>query len=189
MPSIIGQTVGDTTVDRNYQRTFAPFTRFGTRQIAFFLFDLYDLSGDTLIDEELSSGGDNNPYFYPDVESEYLHGGFFAQALRGIQTQAEIFMVFRPGESNSGYTSNTGNAFIVGVAVDTAVHSDSEGFGMNSKSLADAVYDAIDGESGVDCYHMRVRGDKFKYTDLNGLVAPDTGAQVKKVRVAKPAKP
>ena len=186
MPSIIGQTVGETTVDRNYLKTYAPFTRFGTRQIAFFLFDLYDLSNNTLEDEELSSSGDNNPYYFPDVESEYLHGGYFARALRGVAANAEIFMVFRPGESNSSYTSNSGNAFIVGVAVDTAVQSELEYFdGMRSKSLADAVYDAIEGDSGVDCYHMRVRGDRFKYSDLNGLVAPDTGAEVKKVRVAK----
>ena len=174
--------VGDTTVGANYQKTYAPFTRFGTRQIAFFLFDLYDLANDTLIDEEIAG---EDPFTHPEYEQEYDADGYFAKAIRGIQQNAELFMVFRPDYSSRNWVSNTGNNFIVGVAIETAIQNEMDFFTDNSKSLADVVYDAIDGDSGVDVYHMRVRGDEFRYTALNGLVA-DEGNPPAKVRVSRP---
>ena len=49
----------------NYQKAFAPFTYFGTRQLAIFYVDL-NLPAYTLSDEELDNDNYLNPWYWPD---------------------------------------------------------------------------------------------------------------------------
>ena len=180
MPDLTNSPLGGDstgTLGANYRRAFSPFTRFGTRQLAFFQVSLFGLSNDTLTDEELNNQA--NPYFQPEAEIEYEANGYFQKAIQAIETRAEIYGVFRPGD---GYQDNDGNSFIVMVAMDTAnVGSDNDpndvNFNSNSGSIANAVSDAID--EYVEVYHMRIRGGSFRWTDLNGLAVEDKAQAAK----------
>jgi hypothetical protein len=169
MPNLINNQGNVTDIAANYNRTFSPFTRFGTRQLAFFQISLFGLSNNTLTDEELDIPSNENPYFYPEAEIEYEPNGYFQKAIQAIETRAEIYGVFRPGD---GYQDNDGNSFIVMVAMDTVnVGSNNDpndvNFNNNSSSIADVVSEAID--EYVEVFRMRIRGGSFRWTDLNGL--------------------
>jgi hypothetical protein len=171
MPSLIGNYVA-----ANYRKQFAPFTRFGTRQLAFFQISMFDLSNDTLTDEEFSSNGDNNPYFHPEVESEYAASGYFQQAVMAVQQNVELYGVFRPGD---GYQDSDGNSFIIMVGIDTANIGNEDPNNTNNftQSIADAVYNTTG--QNTDVYHMRIRGGSFRWTDLNGLEVTDKAQAAK----------
>ena len=184
MPDLTNAPLGGDstgTVGANYHRTFSPFTRFGTRQLAFFQISLFGLSNGTLTDEELEGGRYSpiNPYYLPEWESEYEANGYFQKAIQAVETRAEIYGVFRPGDA---YQDNDGNSFIVMVAIDTAnVGSNNDpndvNFNNNSGSIAQAVSEAID--DYVEVIHMRVKGGAFKFTDLNGLIVEDKAQAAK----------
>jgi hypothetical protein len=182
MPNLINNPGNLTDVAANYRRNFAPFTRFGTRQLGFFEISL-DLSNNTLTDEELND--QPNPYFEPHSEIEYQRDGYFQRAIQAIETRAEIYAVFRPGSyynGTNGEEPNDGNTFIVQLAVDTAnVGSDNDPrdvtYNANSGSIAEAVSMACD--CYVEVTQMRLRGSYFRYSDLNGLAITDRTQAVK----------
>lgn len=156
-------------VANNYQKAFAPFTRFGTRELAFFYIDV-DLPSDTMSDEELSWGtnGNQNPWYWPDHANEYEHNGYFAQTIRAIQQKVELYGVFRPDS----------NDFIFVVAGDTANTGGDNPYNMNNmaETIADAVSNALD--TSVTVSHQRIRGRQFRYTasepySLSAPAAPD----------------
>lgn len=193
MPSLIGADAGTgINVAGNYRRAFAPFTRFGTRVLAFYSVQLdgSNLSGEELIDD--ADPAYVNPYFFPVHEIEYQPDGVFATAIQSIQTQTEVMGIFRP----------QGDTFVVMIADDTAnVGSDNTPYDGNgnhqndvgnpgnyndmSQSIADAIYNAFDGEYDVYVDQRRIKGDNFNYTDLNGLETPDV-TQAKRVSKLKP---
>lgn len=168
MPSLIGNYVA-----ANYRKQFAPFTRFGTRQLAFFQISM-DLSNGTLTAEE--NGAYENPYYAPEAENEYDANGYFQKAVMAVQQNVELYGVFRPGD---GRNDSDGNSFIIMVAIDTANigNEDPVNSNMNAQSIADAVYNT----TGVntDVYHMRIRGGETRYTDLNGLEVAEKASAVK----------
>ena len=79
----------NTVVAANYQKAFAPFTRFGTRELAFFYIDV---DCPSMADEELPWGeaGNQNPWYWPDHANEYTANGYFAQTIRAIQQKVEL---------------------------------------------------------------------------------------------------
>lgn len=193
MPDLTGNYVAD-----NYRRAFAPFTRFNTRKLAIFQISCYGLSNGTLESEELSYGnpGDvnQNPYFSPEFENEYVHNGYFQKAIQGVETRGEIYAVFRPG---SGRNDSDGNSFIVMVAEDTVnVGSNNEplndmgnpaNYNEMSESMAEAVSKSLGGEY-VQVYRMRIRGGEFRYTNLQGLEV-DNKAQAHMASAGTPPTP
>lgn len=151
----------------NYQKAFAPFTYFGTRQLAIFYVDL-DLPSYTLSDEELDNDNYLNPWYWPDHANEYEHNGYFAKTIRAIQTKVELYAVFRPNS----------NDFIFMCAGDTANTGGDNPYNMNdmAETIADAIYAALD--VSVSVSRQRIRGRQFRYTasepySLNAPVAPD----------------
>lgn len=94
MPSLIGAQLGGGatgTVAQNYRQQIVPFSRFGTRKIAFFRIGRAD---------DQQSGG-------------VLDMVLFNKLIEGIQTKAELVLVGAP------YISNSWGKFVVGVFADT----------------------------------------------------------------------
>lgn len=172
MPDLTGNYVGD-----NYNRSFAPFSAFGTRQLAFFYIDV-DTDGlnvPPMSDEELDNSSYQNPWFFPDWPNEYLANGSFQKAIRAAQQNVELYAVYRPDYSD----------FMIQVAMDTANTGNEDPDNMNSmaRSIADAIADAMDTSVNVD--HMRVRGRYFRYSDLAGAGEGTSGPQPGRVTAVK----
>ena len=176
MPSLIGNYVG-----ANYRKQFAPFTRFGTRELAFFQVSIFGLSDSTLTDEE--NGSYENPYYFPENENEYDNTGYFQKAVMGAQQNVELYGVFRPGDARG---ESDGNSFIIMVAMDTANTGNENPQNTNNfaQSIADAVYNTVGEYTEVS--HMRIRGGDFRYTDLAGLEVADRAAAFKATAGTQP---
>jgi hypothetical protein len=183
MPSLIGADAGTgINVAGNYRRAFAPFARFGTRQLGFFEISM-DLSQGTLVDEEIVSFMDPayvSPYDQPVHEIEYQADGVFQRAIQAVETRGEIYAIFRPGSYYNGVDGNEpddGNTFVVLLAVDTANIGSTNtpendmgnpgNYNDNSGSIAQAVSDACDCD--VQVTQLRMKGSYFRFSDLNGL--------------------
>jgi hypothetical protein len=120
MANLIG-----TTVAANYLKAQAPFSRFSTRNLNFYS---VEISG---------------------VETNFnAANSLFAQAVRGIQLNAEMFYVGLP----------SAGAFIVAVAEDT-VQDEIEGASNRTWSLKEAVDQATDETSTVT--QVNVIGSAF----------------------------
>ena len=172
MPDLTNNLVG-----ANYNRSFAPFTSFGTRQLAHFYIDVDTdgLSNPPMSDEELDIDSYQNPWFFPDWPNEYLANGNFQKAIRAAQQNVELYAVYRPDYSD----------FIIQVAMDTANTGNEDPANLNgmAQSIADAIANSLDTSVTVD--HMRVRGRYFRYSDLAGAGLGTNGAQPGRTIVVK----
>ena len=120
MANLIGTLVAD-----NYLKAQAPFSRFSTRNLNFYS---VELTG---------------------VETDFdLSNSLFAQAVRGIQLNAEMFYVGLP----------SAGSFIVAVAEDT-VQDEIEGASSRTWSLKEAVDQATGETSTVS--QVQVVGSAF----------------------------
>ena len=136
MPSIIDQSVGldpngnPVYVGANYRQQIVPFSRFGTRKVAWYKVGRADTNNGGVMDM-----------------------GIINTIVTAIQTQAEIVMVGAP------YISDNWGKFMVAVFEDTAndgadtdidglTAEGAVGFNANSSTLQDVVRAALD-DSGV----------------------------------------
>ena len=181
MANLINLPQGETTLGTNYRKSFAPFTRFGTRQMRFYRIFV---NGIDLLDP--TNGGDGvmaNPYESQNGGPDGWGGGAgqpnfasdsaFAQCLQGIQTQAEIYGVWHP---DSDFDGAPYSWFMVMVAGDT--HPDRErtegyDFNPNAEWMGDAVWKAL---GANDYYSVYVR----EWYIWGDLLDEDTGNSVAK---------
>ena len=172
MPSLINNEGNLTDVAANYRKSFAPFTLFGTRQLRFYNIYIYNLN---LVHQD--NGGDQgqaNSYeaetggpagwagaaFTPNFDVDSI----FARVVSAVQTQAEVYGVWRPEYNGApfGGDPTDDSWFTVMVAGDTHADTDwDQQFGTNSATLGDTIYNALYGTScsGVDVYQAYISGD------------------------------
>jgi hypothetical protein len=124
MPSLIG-----TPVAANYAKA-QPSTTFGTRELLFLQVDM---------NTDVQTG-------YTDSDSLY------AKAIRGLQTQVELYGVGTP----------QGNWFVAIASSNTAPLNDGQGIADGNR--VGRLEDAIDDTAGVSCnvWNSRLRGDNLE---------------------------
>ena len=136
MPSLL-----NTYVATNYNKVQNPFSRFGTRKIAWYSIDL-----------ALTNGWD----------AEEVAGNMNT-IVKSIQTQAELFFLGKPE-----LTNNDSAVFMVAVAENTAndgtnIDIDSQLTNSGSKTLETVIQDAISGSTAT-VTQMYLVGEAFTAT-------------------------
>jgi hypothetical protein len=145
--NLVGQTGSDGTISTgvaaNYRRALAPFSNFGTRQLAFFAIactgaNINNTTTDLSTTDENTQGqeykiGDNSTgvvspstYVFPSNSNVYA-------ILNGVAQQMEIAYVGVPAFGGSQGTSTATCTITVGVYIDTAA---SKGAGMQAATVA-----------------------------------------------------
>jgi len=155
MPTYSGNLVGQTGTDgtistgvaANYRRAIAPFSNFGTRQIAFFKVTLTGTNlnnGSSGIDYPTNENTQGQEYAINDVSGNtvvpaayiYPSNSNVYAALNGVAIAAEIALVGGVVFANAnGATSSATATFVVGAYIDTAA---SENADMQHAALANA---------------------------------------------------
>jgi len=158
---------GNAVVAANYRRAMAPFSNFGTRQIAFLAIQNLSVDNrvghtDAYVDvsDTNNVGGTGETYAINDVSGNavipetgiYVTDSAIYKAISGVQLAAEVCFVGDTVFTGSAGT-NQKAAFIVGIYVDTAgsYNADEQHASMqnmNARTIQQAVKDAT-GDSGV----------------------------------------
>jgi hypothetical protein len=165
MAQYSGNLITGGNVAANYRRAMAPFSNFGTRQIAFLA--IANLSTNTnttessvLVSDNTNTGGTGETYEIMDASGNvvvpetviYVTDSALSKAISGVQLAAEVCFVGQPHFSGTPGT-NQKAAFIVGIYVDTAgsANADEQHASQangNARTIQQAVKDAT-GDSGV----------------------------------------
>lgn len=137
MPSLV-----DTYIGANYRKTSAGYSNFGTRELAFFKVKRIDTTN------------------WEDPNS------IFSQVVALLQTQAELYFVGLPHESEDW------GKFVIGVSSQTTSGEDLyEGGSYMAKTLTDLLQDThISGINNGEVERWGFRGDRF-LQDSNGTPA------------------
>jgi hypothetical protein len=158
---------GSAVVAANYRRAMAPFSNFGTRQIAFLAIENLSVDNrtghsDAYVDvsDNTNIGGTGDQYAINDVSGNtvipetgiYVTNSAIYKAISGVQLAAEVCFV---GDTVFTGTAGTDQkaAFVVGIYIDTAgsANADEQHAAMangNARTIQQAVKDAT-GDSGV----------------------------------------
>jgi hypothetical protein len=160
MPLYAGNLVGVTGVDgtvntgvaANYRRAVAPFTNFGTRQIAFFAITVTGtatVAGATTYintsgaDQSINENLQGQEYLIKDVagnsvipsaSSFYSNSNVYA-VLNGVAQQQEIAIVGTPAFTGTQGTAGATMVIVVGVYIDTGASKNAD---MQAAALANA---------------------------------------------------
>jgi hypothetical protein len=158
MAQYSGNLITGSSVAANYRRAMAPFSNFGTRQIAFLAIQNLSVDGtDAYVDvsDTGNVGGTGETYvIYDNNENTvvpetgiYQTDSHVSRAISGVQLAAEVCFV-------GDVAVVTGKAkFVVGIYVDTAASANADmqnanSANANARSIQDAVI-AATGDNGV----------------------------------------
>ena len=194
MANLINLPQGETTLGTNYRKSFAPFTRFGTRQLRFYrvFVDGLNLNAPENGGDDTEANGYESQLGGPDGwdgidgQPNFSADSAFAACLQGIQTQAEIYGVWHPEDDLDGHVYSW---FMVAVAGDT--HPDRErrdGYAQNPNAewMEDAVYKALGDLNYVDVYvrEYYIWGNQFHQDTGNSIARDAAKAEIKAARAA-----
>jgi hypothetical protein len=155
MAQYSGNLITGSSVAANYRRAMAPFSNFGTRQIAFLAIQnlaVTTASTDAYVDvnDTNNIGGTGDQYQIKDASGNtvvpetgiYVTDSHISKAISGIQLAAEVCFV---GDVEvTGSAPNEKAKLVVGIYVDTAAsaNADMQHASMvnaNARSMQDAV--------------------------------------------------
>ena len=148
-------------VAANYRRVTVPFSRFGTRELAFYTIYVYNGGNDYLTDQV--EGGEQSGYGAT-VERQYNANSIMAGIIQSIQTVAELYAV---GSVETDYEVSY---FTIAVSHDTYKDGNSDNYeptplSDHSKVIADVIDDycneAYSDYDGLDVYRAAMYGDCF----------------------------
>ena len=167
MAQYSGNLITGSSVAANYRRAMAPFSNFGTRQIAFLAVENLSVDNrtghtDAYVDvsDNTNVGGTGETYAIFDNSDNvvvpetgiYVTDSHISRAISGVQLAAEVCFV-----GDVVFTGTAGSnqkaAFIVGIYVDTAgsANADQQHASQangNARTIQQAVKDAT-GDSGI----------------------------------------
>jgi hypothetical protein len=170
---------GNAVVAANYRRAMAPFSNFGTRQIAFLAIQnlaVTTLSTDAYVDvsDTTNVGGTGETYSINDAggfivvpeTGIYVTNSHIAKAISGIQLAAEVCFVGDVAFTGSAPSEKA--ALVVGIYVDTAASANADQqhavmANANARSIQQAVIDAT-GDASVTVQPVFPAGITFTPT-------------------------
>ena len=166
---------GDALVAANYRRAMAPFSNFGTRQIAFLAIQTLTANSDTTdahvyVSDDNNIGGTGETYEIMDASGNtvvpetgiYVTDSHIAKAISGVQLAAEVCFVGNVAFGGGHAT------FVVGIYVDTAGSANADEqhasqANSNARTIQQAVRDAT-GDSSVTVQPVFPAGITFTPT-------------------------